>query len=928
MTLPVFVSVVDGLVSHLNLEPCISLFLVVLRNASDKAAYQVRASALNAFSTLLACCPQSHPLLTHKMLPGLCNLIHDNNKHVRLAAVNMLLKIKAIKGMSVRKFVPTEHLKARLVAEAHSSSGSFAPELLRSPVAKGITRLLLSQYIPQGPNVTAIDQIKRTISFLDEDPDAALVFYANLCNHLPTTAIAKLTAMLLRCLNSAVETEKQNTKAGKNNKKTARKRRHEQESDSDNDQDDLESGSGEDDDTILTAMNTRLMATLAEVVVALWESIKNELECENEAEAAKVLLTSNTGTIIVNVLCYFERVSDEGGISDQSTLDDLLRISVAILQCAGYLNPQYVEGLVPHISSSLKSMSISGAHKAPNVSTASVVNHVSLLCRWEMAEDVALSLVASILSEIDDGHDNDDLTLLSPRSDSRKRRSSRHSRRSSFEKASRLVPNLQPYIAIKVLQEIFTGSDPNQLAARDIIMNTPKAREKIGDALEQGTLYAGRLLRSASIHAPAVKDDFLTFVLCVCEVHGRFVLHNAFTEAVGDDRAIELNCEARHLLDWATNCILPVLTKTGSGAPLQELDLSHISFVDESMVSLGGGLKGNAISEPQAPSLTPLAPAKKKGNRNATPERLGGAFEDISGNTSRKDSKVILGDSCILLVRTLASDLLRMCCAVFSEWLNVTGGAGNGEILKAAINWCSIVNPHVNKDDKENSRNNMRSQNERQFLQVDLLKALARLSIELGKSNGGVELFREVFLSSISICDELQGDWNGIDTTMSVLVQSSVAELLRSEAIEATVDAVLAVVHQYVVSLQDETSQGKSTEIPASMIEVLVADEDCGGKTMVIAAALQSVASHKAGSELLAEKLVKKIDALPRNKEEDLSSNQIIVSNFDARCLWFLVEGGACKDTPRMKSALKKLSAIDKLGIEAVSDVLYRFIGV
>jgi len=163
---------------------------------------------------------------------------------------------------------------------------------------------------------------------------------------------------------------------------------------------------------------------------------------------------------------------------------------------------------------------------------------------------------------------------------------------------------------------------------------------------------------------------------------------------------------------------------------------------------------------------------------------------------------------------------------------------------------------------------------------------------------------------------------------MSVLVQSSVAELLRSEAIEATVDAVLAVVHQYVVSLQDETSQGKSTEIPASMIEVLVADEDCGGKTMVIAAALQSVASHKAGSELLAEKLVKKIDALPRNKEEDLSSNQIIVSNFDARCLWFLVEGGACKDTPRMKSALKKLSAIDKLGIEAVSDVLYRFIGV
>ena len=485
--------------SNVSILPCNAL--VVLRNASDKSAYQVRVSSLDAFSILLDC-PQSHPLLSHKMLPGLCNLIHDNNKHVRLAAVNLLLKVKSIKGMSVRKLVPVEHFKARLVDEANiGGHGAFNPELYRSPVARGVTRLLLSQFMPQGPNVTAVDQIKRTISFLDNDPEAALVFYANLSYHLPTAAIAKLTAMLLRCLYSAVQTEKQKEKSGKK-KKFIRKRRHNDSGEEDSGDDDSSSDGDEEEkeESLLTASNTPLMAILAEVVVALWESIYNELDYDDNQDARKVLVVSSTGAVLTNVLCYFEKISDEGGISDESTLDDLSRIRVAILQCAGYLEPQHCEGLVPHISSSLKSMSLSGKAKSLNVSVESVSNHIALLCRWEMTEDVATSLAASILSELDDGHDSDDSTLLSPVNDtSRKRKSTRSRRRSSVENANRLVPNLQPDIAIKVLHDILSGADPNQLEARDALMNTPKARETLEDALEQGTLYAGRLLRAATV---------------------------------------------------------------------------------------------------------------------------------------------------------------------------------------------------------------------------------------------------------------------------------------------------------------------------------------------------------------------------------------------------------------------------------------------
>ena len=448
------------------------------------------------------------------MLPGLANLIHDKNRHVRLAAVNLLLKVKSIRGMSAKKLVPLEHLKARLVDEARlSGDGSFNPALYRSSVASGVTRLLLSQYMPQGPSVTAVDQIKRTISFLDSDPEAALVFYANLSYHLPTAAIAKLTAMLLRCLHSAVQAEMQKKKSG-TKKKPLRKRRH-NESDEEESGDDESSSVGNSDDneeSILTAMNTPLMAILAEVVVALWDSIYDELEYDDNRDAKNVLAISSTGAVLTKVLSYFERLTDEGGISDEATLDELSRIRVAVLQCAGYLNPQQCEDLVPHITGSLQAISLSGRTKTPSSSTDNrVSNHIALLCRWEMTEDVATALAASILSEVDDGHDADDSTLLSPVpivDASKKRKSNQLNRKSSVGNANRLVPNVPPDVAIRVLHAIFSGSDPNQIEARDALMNSPKARKTLEDALERGTHYAGRLMRTATVSRTLLRSFF------------------------------------------------------------------------------------------------------------------------------------------------------------------------------------------------------------------------------------------------------------------------------------------------------------------------------------------------------------------------------------------------------------------------------------
>ena len=418
-----------------------------------------------------------------------------------------------------------------------------------------------------------------------------------------------------------------------------------------------------------------------------------------------------------------------------------------------------------------------------------------------------------------------------------------------------------------------------------------------------------------------MKDSHFEFMTSVCEVFGRFALHNAFIIAIEQGTAVGFSMQGEHLLEWTTNQVLPALTQKSTGAPLQELDLSRISFLNESMVSMGAD--NDVLGEPQTPDglTSPLAPPRKKGNRNATPERLDGAFGDISQkNARRKDSKIIPGDSTVLIVRALASNLLRTACNVCVDWLGATGGAGSSEILKAALKWCSIFDSEGTPDDKENPKH---SRSERQRVQMDLLPALTRLSIDLGKTAGELELFKQLLFHSVSICDEMQDEWDEIEEKISAYIQSTVATLLRSNATEATVDAVLTVVYKTIERLKkgkdDIAGDEISVEMPASMVEVLFGDDDCTGGSLVIAAALQAIASHKKASALLAEKMVANFDvhsqphaSVTEEGDKEATSEDLTVLLFESRCLWLISDSGACRDTPRMKNVLQKLDALDR----------------
>ena len=66
------------------------------------------------------------------------------------------------------------------------------------PVASALTGLMLNSYFPQGEGVRGSDQIKRTLKFLSNNPEAAAVFYTNITDHLSVSSVAKLAKMLLK----------------------------------------------------------------------------------------------------------------------------------------------------------------------------------------------------------------------------------------------------------------------------------------------------------------------------------------------------------------------------------------------------------------------------------------------------------------------------------------------------------------------------------------------------------------------------------------------------------------------------------------------------------------------------------------------------------------------------------------------------------
>ena len=243
---------------------------IIAKHASDTTSSLVRATAVNAIMILLEE-DKTHAVLRH-LLPSLGNLIHDKTEKVRLAVIRLLLVVKKIRGMKYYHVVPAHHLLARLEEEGCGRNSNPT-----GPVAMGLTELLSNSFFPVGnmnnkkkKATTMNDIINRTLRLLTDNPGAALTFYRNASSQLSVGSISKLIAALMKCLVMLIEDEKKRTNNNCEDSTSS-----------------LQEVIPEDESreyrdanaNIFQESNVALMATIAESISILWESVSDHNYC-------------------------------------------------------------------------------------------------------------------------------------------------------------------------------------------------------------------------------------------------------------------------------------------------------------------------------------------------------------------------------------------------------------------------------------------------------------------------------------------------------------------------------------------------------------------------------------------------------------------------------------------------------------------------
>ncbi|XP_025925082.1 condensin-2 complex subunit G2 [Apteryx rowi] len=220
--------------------------------AYDITSADVRCSVFKCLPIILDN-KLSHPLL-EQLLPAAKHSLHDNSEKVRVAFVDMLLKIKATKAAKFWKICPMEHLLTRLEVDSR-------------PVSRRIVNLLFNSFFPinQPEDVWC----ERCVTLIQMNSAAARKFYQYAYEYTAPTNIAKLMLTIRRCLNACIQ------KAMK-------------ESFHDDDDDD---GDNENEKENLSMLNNVLsindmasMASLLEITVVLWRSIHKALDHNEDAK--------------------------------------------------------------------------------------------------------------------------------------------------------------------------------------------------------------------------------------------------------------------------------------------------------------------------------------------------------------------------------------------------------------------------------------------------------------------------------------------------------------------------------------------------------------------------------------------------------------------------------------------------------------------
>ncbi|KAL6097725.1 ncapg2 [Pungitius sinensis] len=251
---------------------------LVMELAADKSSADVRCSVFKCLTIVLDN-NLSHPLL-EKLLPTLKYSLHDKSEKVRVAFLDMLIKIKAVRAAKFWDVCNMDHLLARLAMDSH-------------PVSKRIVNLLFKSFFPV--NESEREWCCRCITLLQMNPMAARKFYQLAHNHTAPTNIIKMMLAIRRVVNSFIQTDCDQSEFHDSNKENS----------------EVQPSLGKD---------TAVLSSLLEVVVILWRSVTKALK-QNE-EAHKYTL-AKFGSVMNK---YFQAFEDE-------------RCTAPLIQLAAFMPP-------------------------------------------------------------------------------------------------------------------------------------------------------------------------------------------------------------------------------------------------------------------------------------------------------------------------------------------------------------------------------------------------------------------------------------------------------------------------------------------------------------------------------------------------------------------------------------------------------------
>lgn len=395
-----------------------------------------------------------------------------------------------------------------------------------------------------------------------------------------------------------------------------------------------------------------------------------------------------SGNVLTDIICYFEKKFKADGSEDRK-LTDCFRAYVAILNCAGKLDKDKIEGLRAHVIGELAKSSTISAEKRSNANFSS---YASLLCAWGMADEVSDCLANSISYYFDNGENDEQAVEFTQKATGTKKRKPRGKKGAE----TKSLPRLPIDVSLGILGHVLNGTFPASASARESILKTDNGFDVIIVALQKAQVAADSLLRPRIVSwLLPLSTGVLVCISCMVshqrfvlrcysqnysqsevniaavknignaiECYGRLILHN---EATKDEFPMRLSVEASSLMTWISESIVPSFVKMiDQNDTLRDLDISGISGIDSPMSN---------------------APPKRKSTRNSSFLPM---FPRFSETAIPEDDPFNVYQEHTKFTRTAAICAMKSVLCIITEWIDVRGIV-DPSVSNHVTKWCKVL---------------------------------------------------------------------------------------------------------------------------------------------------------------------------------------------------------------------------------------------